>query len=68
MEQHRSLSDPDGEAAHLDQIRNDLTIIQAHAQLMLRRLDAGRLIDVDDMRPRLLSIVDAVHRLDQMHR
>lgn len=68
MEQHRPSSNPAEESAHLDRVRNDLAIIQAQAQLMLRRLDAGRPVDVDDIRPRLLSIVDAVRRLDQAHR
>lgn len=46
---------------------NDLAIIQAQAQLVMRRVRAGRPIDPDDLQSRLETIVDAVRRLARAH-
>ena len=56
------------EATHRDDVLNDLTIIQAQAQLMMRRIDAKHSIDHDDVYQRLAGVVEAVQRLARMHR
>lgn len=61
-------SDDDNEAAHRDEALNDLTIIQAQAQLMMRRIQAGKPIDPDDTYRRLRVVTDAVQRLTEGHR
>ena len=56
------------EIPHEDAVLNDLTIIQAQAQLLMRRIDARRILDPDDIHGRLAVIVDAVRRLTERHR
>jgi hypothetical protein len=51
------------DAIHRNRVRNDLAIIQAQAQLVLRRTAAGRPVDPDDLHRRLELIVDTVRRL-----
>ena len=53
--------------AHRDDVLDDLTIIQAQAQLMMRRLQERPSIDHEDVR-RLGIMVGAVQRLARMHR
>jgi predicted house-cleaning NTP pyrophosphatase (Maf/HAM1 superfamily) len=62
-----SLDYDDEKSSHQDQVLNDLTIIQAQAQLMMRRLAAGKPIDADEASRRLNVIVDAVRRLTTAH-
>lgn len=69
MEPRGPSSDHDEDnAIRQDQVFNDLAIIQAHAQLMLRRIAAGRPIDPDDTSRRLTRVVAAVGRLTALHR
>lgn len=58
----------DEDATHRDQVIHDLTIIQAHAQLMMRRIQANRPIDADDVYRRLGIVTEAVQRLTRLHR
>lgn len=53
---------------HRDDVLNDLTIIQAQAQLMMRRIEAKHSIDHDDVHQRLAVVVEAVKRLTKMYR
>ena len=55
-------------AIRQDRVFNDLAIIQAHAQLMLRRIAAGKPIDPNDASQRLNSVVAASVRLTALHR
>lgn len=50
-------------SARHDELLRDVTIIQAQAQLLLRRLDAGRSIDRDDVHRRLSMIVEATQAI-----
>ena len=63
-----SPSDDDEDAARLARVLDDLTIIQAQAQLMMRRIEATYDIDHSDVHRRLSVVVDAVRRLTEMHR
>lgn len=58
----------DEEAAHRDRVLNDLTIIQAQAQLMMRRIESKRDFDHYDVYERLAVVVEAARRLTQLHR
>lgn len=51
-----------------DRALNDLTIIQAQAQLLMRRIDARRTVDHYDVHQRLTVVVEAVRRLTELHR
>ena len=59
---------PTSESHDEDAVLDDLTIIQAQAQLLMRRIGAERPLDPDDVHQRLAVIVDAVHRLTERHR
>ncbi len=58
----------DEEAAHRDRVLNDLTIIQAQAQLMMRRIQSNRDVNHYDVHERLAVVVEAVRRLTELHR
>lgn len=58
----------DEEAAYRDRVLNDLTIIQAQAQLMMRRIGSKRDLDHYDVYERLAVVVEAVRRLTELHR
>lgn len=58
----------DEEMARQDQVLNNLTIIQAQAQLLMRRIDAHRKLDHDDVYQRLVVVVEAVRHLTELHR
>ena len=58
----------DEDTTHREQVLNDLTIIQAHAQLMMRRIDEHYVIDHNDTYQRLGVVVEAVKRLTMLHR
>lgn len=58
----------DDDAAHHDQVLNDLTIIQAQPQLLMRRIEARREVDHYDVYQRLEVVVEAVRRLTELHR
>ncbi len=60
--------DGDEDAVHQDRVLNDLTIIQAQAQLMMRRIEAKRDVEHYDVYQRLSVVVDAVRRLTELHR
>jgi two-component sensor histidine kinase len=62
------LSDANGEAIRRHEVVKDLTIIQAQAQMLLRRLEAQSYLQHDEADQRLRSIVNAVQRLAQIHR
>lgn len=64
------LTEPDiaSHHSHRDDVLNDVTIIQAQAQLMMRRIKAGSAVDHDDVYRRLAIVVAAAHRLAQLHR
>lgn len=59
---------PTSEPNHEDAVLDDLTIIQAQAQLLMRRIGARRPLDPNDVHQRLAVIVEAVHRLTGRHR
>lgn len=72
MEPEQSLLDQDeaeaeAKAVYHHRVTNDLAIIQAQAQLLKRRLRAGRPIAPDDLHHRLTVVVEAVRRLTQAH-
>lgn len=55
-------------SAHRDDVLRDLTIIQAQAQLVMRRIDRAGYVDHDDTYRRLAGMVEAVRRLTLLHR
>ena len=68
MGPHEPPFDFDQDTAHHDQVFNDLTIIQAQAQLLMRRIEARREFDHYDVYERLGVVVEAVRRLTELHR
>ena len=68
MGPHEPPFDYDVDTAHQDQVLNDLTIIQAQAQLLMLWIRAHRRLDHDDAHQRLAVVVEAVKRLTELHR
>ena len=66
--ERRLIGEDDEDAAHQDKVLNDLTIIQAQAQLMMRRIQSTGDVDHYDVFQRLSVVVDAVRRLTELHR
>lgn len=58
----------DEDTIHQEQLLNDLTIIQAHAQLLMRWIDGNYAVDHNDTYQRLVVVVEAVRRLTKLHR
>ena len=58
----------DEDTIHQDKVLNDLTIIQAQAQLLMRQIKGHRRLDHDDVYQRLAVVVEAVKRLTKRHR
>lgn len=68
MGSDRTSIDPDdADDFHQERVRTDLAIIQAQAQLLLRRTVADRPAGPDDLHRRLALIVEAVQRLNLAH-
>ena len=59
---------PTDDSGHQDEVLRDLTIIQAQAQLVLRRIERAGYVDHDDAHRRLVEVVEAVKRLTLLHR